>query len=234
MARQFEKEVFFKAPVERVWQALTTPEQMSVWMGGNNVITFEPHVGGTVHIEGLFPGKVAVFEPPYRFGWKWDPDNGTEPVEETLTLTAAEGGTRLHLISIAHGRWADKPMYFGGVEAGWQDWLEALQSLVHTGTASLYYGGGRLNAEVDAEETDGGFRIFIKKVIPGGAADQAGIQEGDTLASWNGHRLDRPATFWSHAWRANPGDRVVLELERSGHQLIHAELTLQAPAQKQA
>ncbi len=232
MTRQFEKDVFFKAPVERVWQAITTPEQMQVWIG-HKVVAFEPRVGGTVHLEGLFPGKVAVFEPPYRFGWEWDPDNGTEPGTEILTLYPEDGGTRLHLVSIACGRWADKPMYFGGNEAGWLDWLEAMQSLVHTGTASLHYGGGRLTAGVDAEETASGCRLFITKVAPGGAAEQAGVQAGDTLLSWNGHHLDRPATFWRHAWRGNPGDRVVLELERSG-QLIHAELTLQAPVQKEA
>lgn len=232
MTRQFEKDVFFKAPVERVWQALTTPEQMSVWMG-HKVITFEPRVGGTCHLEGLFPGKVAVYEPPYRFGWEWDPDNGTEPGTETMTLYPEDGGTRLHLLSVSCGRWADKPMYYGGNEAGWMDWLEALQSLVHTGTASLHYGDARLHAGMDCEETAAGSRLFFTNIVPGGAAEQAGIQEGDTLVAWNGHRIERPATFYRHFWRANPGDRVALELERNG-QPIHTEIIMQAPASQPA
>jgi S1-C subfamily serine protease len=48
-----------------------------------------------------------------------------------------------------------------------------------------------------------------------------------------GHPLDRPASFWRQAWRGNPGDRVVLEVERAGT-LLQVELTLQEPVRKQA
>lgn len=233
MNRQFEKEVFLKAPVERVWQALTTPEQMSVWLGGQRVVQFDPHVGGTIQLEGLFPGEIAIFEPPHRLGWKWDPENGTEPGEETLTLSPENGGTRLHVLSISKGRWADRPMYFGGSVAGWLDWLESLESYLYTGKSNLFYGSGQLGAVVDAEETPDHVRLFFKKVAAGGAAEQAGVQAGDTLVAYNGHAMDRPASFWRQAWRGEPGDRVALELERNG-QSIHADVILQAPARKQA
>lgn len=227
MTRQFEKEVFFKAPVERVWEALTTPEQISIWMG-HEVLVFEPRVGGKFQTQGLFPGHIVRFDPPHTLAWEWDPENGKEPVRETLTLHPENGGTRLHLLAISHGRWAENLMYFGGNEAGWQMWLEALGSLLSTGEATLRWGEGKLNAVVDAEETAEGIRLYIKAVIAGSAPEAAGIQAGDTLKSWNGAQLDRPATFWRHAWVGEPGETVRLGLERGGEP-FQAEVTLVAP-----
>lgn len=94
MSRLFEEDFFFKASVERVWQALTTPEGNGE-VAGLQGARFEPRVGGSVHLEGLHPGELTAFEPPHTFTWAWDPDDGSEPVVETLTLEAVEGGTRI-------------------------------------------------------------------------------------------------------------------------------------------
>jgi uncharacterized protein YndB with AHSA1/START domain len=223
MSRQFEKEVVFRAGVERVWQALTTPEQISKWMG-HEVEELDLRPGGRFKVSGLHAATLTIVEPPYRLGWLWDPENGTEPGEETMTLTAVEGGTRLHVLSVSQGRWAESLIYFAGSEAGWLDWLEALEAFIATGAAVSGEPSGRLGAGFDADEQHGIQRVFVRRVAEGGPAEAAGIQPGDTLLAWNGRPIDRASTFWRMLWRTDAGANVSLTLGR-GNQTVAVSLT---------
>lgn len=230
MMREFEKEYRFKASVERVWAAFTDPAQVEQWMG-RKVIALELRPGGRFEVEGLFPGEVREVEPLRRLVWVWDPDNGKEPGVETITLYPYDDGTRVHVHALTHGRWAEDLMYFGGVEAGWEGWLEAMDAWLTDGTISHDLPGGTLQAGVKAEDLgDGRHRLYIKTVKEGGIAEAAGIQVGDTLKAWNGQELTRTAVFWRHLWPTLPGQQVRLTLERNG-ELFFVELTLAEPPQ---
>lgn len=223
--REFEKEVFFKAPVERVWQALTTPAQIEKWMG-HTVEELDLRPGGRFKVTDLHEATLTKVEPTSVLEWMWDPENGTEPGTETMTLSAVEGGTRLHLLSVSQGRWAASLIYFAGGEAGWLDWLEAIDEFLTTGAeATSVITPGRLGAAVDADETDGVQRVFIKRVPEGGTAEAAGLRPGDTLLAWNGRPIDRASTFWRQLWRTPAGETVHLTLGRDTG-VVSADLTL--------
>lgn len=215
MSRLYEHDLFFKASVERVWQALTTPELMEKWLG-QKVIAFEPQVGGKVHLEGLHPGALTKWEPPYTFTWSWDPDNGTEPVVETLTLHEEEGGVRIHLHSVLTGRWSSDPLFRGGAIAGWLNWMEALAAWLERGEVASAERFGILGAGLGAESVGETERIFIKTVKAGGPAEAAGIQVGDLLTSWNGVALQAVSTLYKVLWKSPAGTRVRLGIGRGG------------------
>lgn len=215
MSRLFEHDFFFKASVERVWTALTTPELMEKWLG-HRVLAFEPQVGGKVHLEGLHPGELTKWEPPYSFTWSWDPDNGTEPVVETLTLHEEEGGVRIHLHSVMTGKWGSDPMFRGGSIAGWLNWMEGLAAWLERGEVASTERFGLLGAGLGAEEVGEGERIFIKSVKAGGPAEAAGLQVGDTLTSWDGQALSLVSTLYRCLWKSLAGTKVRLGVERGG------------------
>lgn len=224
MNRVFEMEYRFKASLERVWQALTDPVQVGKWMGFR-VVVMELRPGGRFEVDGLHPGMIREIEPMRRIVWAWDPDNGSEPMVETLTLHPEDGGTRLHVHALAHGRWAENLMYFSGVEAGWEGWLEAMDQWIEHGVEPSEDGGGTLEASVSAEDLGECHRLYFAKIKPGGVSEAAGIQVGDSLLAWNGITLDRVPTFWRILWKAPPGRRVTLRLERNGEPLT-VELAL--------
>lgn len=215
MSRLFEQDFFFKASAERVWQALTTPEQMEKWLG-MKVIHFEPHLGGRVQFEGLALGHLSEFDPPNKFTWTWDPDKGEEPMVETLTLTAEEGGTRIHVHSVLTGRWAENPIYRGGNIAGWLDWMAGLAGWVERGEAVSSEPFGLIGAGLGAQEEGDRERIYIKSVKEGGAAEAAGLQVGDVLTSWDGDLLDQVHIFWRHLWHSPGGTKIRFGVEREG------------------
>ncbi len=85
------------------------------------------------------------------------------------------------------------------------------------------------------DESDGG--IYISKVRKGGAADSAGVKEGDVLLALDGHAIDRRgyyqhsrygSLFWGHLVRGDKatGETVVLSLLRDGEPIeLSATLT---------
>lgn len=99
------------APPERVWRALTDPEQLVRWWarGGNELrierLELEPagrwrfveHADGETH---GFGGTFHHVDPPRAFTWTFAWDGAPEQVmEEAVTLHALDGGARTRLVS---------------------------------------------------------------------------------------------------------------------------------------
>ena len=88
-------------PIERVWAAVTVPEQMDRWMLPFN--TVEPRVGGAFGMTFGGPadqpmsGVVSAWEPPRLVQYQFGPGNDSFMRFE---LTEGEGGTHL---SFVHG-----------------------------------------------------------------------------------------------------------------------------------
>ena len=103
---RIERDVLIAAPVERVWELITSPEHLGSWFGETGAeIDLRP--GGTLKLSWrehpTVHGRVETVESPHRFAWRWltsadgeaTPDNSTL-VEFTL---AAEGeGTRVAVV----------------------------------------------------------------------------------------------------------------------------------------
>jgi len=120
IGRSLEKELFIKAPPERVFQALTRKEDLERWFLVKAEVDLRP--GGAINFEwgpGMIEiGKVLVFEPPCRLSYTWE---AFEPSPTTITfeLTAESGGTRLHLSHTGIGHGEDWDDYYSSVSGGW-------------------------------------------------------------------------------------------------------------------
>lgn len=87
---------------ERVWRALTTPEELAAWLMPND---FAPIVGHKFQFRvkpqwgwrGIVDCEVLEVDPPRRLTYTWQGDPKYRVTTVTWTLTPAEGGTRLVL-----------------------------------------------------------------------------------------------------------------------------------------
>ena len=104
-----DRTIEIEAPLERVWRALTTAEELSAWFQ----VTIEGDIapGQEVWMTSMHPGHTGVrfrvrfveMTPPTRFVWQWHPgavdpnvDYSREPqTTVTFTLEPSRGGTRL-------------------------------------------------------------------------------------------------------------------------------------------
>jgi uncharacterized protein YndB with AHSA1/START domain len=89
---RIEKDVLIAAPVERVWELITTAEHLGRWFGDAGAeIDLRP--GGALVLrwqrDGPVHGRVEAVEPPRRFAFRWvlagEPAADPTPANSTLT-----------------------------------------------------------------------------------------------------------------------------------------------------
>ena len=102
---QIDKRIEFKAPIERVWKAITDPEELSQWFPDRTKIELQPGALGYFEWDehGRCNMRVELVEAPTHLVWSWmnnedvpyDAARATR-VEWKLTSTP-DGGTVLEL-----------------------------------------------------------------------------------------------------------------------------------------
>jgi uncharacterized protein YndB with AHSA1/START domain len=99
MQDTIEREILISAPIERVWEIVTTPEHMGQWFGdagasrSGDVITMAWEEHGEAALE------VVREEPPNTFAYRWDAN--VKEAGQTLvefTLSTEETGTRVRVV----------------------------------------------------------------------------------------------------------------------------------------
>lgn len=107
MTDAIERTLEFDATPERVWRALTDPEELSAWFPDDaRDLDVRPGGAGWWHWEahGRYAVRFEVVERPRRLVWVWAREPGVSVDESPSTrvewrLETREGdeGTRLHL-----------------------------------------------------------------------------------------------------------------------------------------
>jgi len=92
------KTVVLNAPIQKVWEKVSTAEGISTWFMEND---FKPEVGYEFTIQSPFgpsPCKVLEVDPPHKLSFSWDVDGWVV----TFLLKEIDNQTEFTLI---HGGW---------------------------------------------------------------------------------------------------------------------------------
>lgn len=94
------RQLTLPAEPNRVWEALTDPDEAESWLGGR--IEWEPAEGGPLHFEStggeVREGIVETVRPARHLSFRWWPADASDPgnaSEVTYTLEPAGDGTLL-------------------------------------------------------------------------------------------------------------------------------------------
>jgi uncharacterized protein YndB with AHSA1/START domain len=113
----------YRAPIEKVWAALTTPERLADWFANAEV---DLRVGGTLRLDGngmrQAEMRIMICDPPRCFAWAWK--IGTAESLVRFDLTPEESGCALKLTH------SGVPRIGAGARAGWHALLEALPDAI--------------------------------------------------------------------------------------------------------
>jgi uncharacterized protein YndB with AHSA1/START domain len=130
-----ERELQLRQPPERVWRAITDPEELSAWF--SNATTLDLRAGGDAKFTwtgghpdaGQYYARIEKVEPTTSFAWRWA-QNADTPVDEgPSTLVewdlrpTADGGTNLRLRESGFQREEDR----AGNDEGWTEELAELK-----------------------------------------------------------------------------------------------------------
>lgn len=141
MAKQIIKHLFTYAhPKELVWEYLTDPELMALWLMKND---FQPVVGHefnfltnpipALDFDGIHYCKVLKIVPFVTLSYTWNtgPGNGKISLESvvTWTLSSTEAGTEL---TLEHRGFAKKEnlAFYNGLLNGWVGKLAKIDKLL--------------------------------------------------------------------------------------------------------
>jgi uncharacterized protein YndB with AHSA1/START domain len=191
MGRAHEHEIRISAPAERVWAALTDPEEMVRWYVEDADV--EPREGGRYWVswgEGMDgPSRITVWDPPSRLrleqqplenppeGWP-DPPPLDEPIFEEFTLTEEGGVTTLRLHNGSIPESSDWDGFYDGTNVGWDGYFHVLRHYLerHAGRPKrMVTVSGQLGEGVDAatawQRLTGPDGLGIGAVASGGEVD---------------------------------------------------------------
>ena len=105
---EIRREIVLEAPIERVWNALTTATELSQWFGDSASLDLRP--GGRAkfgwsEFDDAVEAIIEVVEEPKRFSFRWESVRDI-PVEEASTLVEfnlEETGTGTRLTMVESG-----------------------------------------------------------------------------------------------------------------------------------
>ncbi|MFD6440115.1 SRPBCC domain-containing protein [Peribacillus sp. NPDC060186] len=95
-----KKTVILEAPIQKVWDTVSTAEGIASWFMPND---FQPKVGHEFHVQSPFgpsPCKVLEIDAPNRLSFTWDTDGWII----SFILKELDGKTEFTLI---HGGWKE-------------------------------------------------------------------------------------------------------------------------------
>lgn len=131
-------QVFIKASPERIWEAITTPDQTALYFFGARIEnTRDRHISHGPDGSVWGDGAVLEFDPPRRLTHEWrsmyDPDlAGEEPSRVTWEIEAQDGG--YCKLTLTHDHLQGAPKTAESVSrGGWMFVLSGLKTLLETG-----------------------------------------------------------------------------------------------------
>lgn len=144
---QIKRSVFINAPKSRVWRAITSAREFSIWFGAAFDGEFRP--GTRLSMVSTHPGEcqgvpffinVEHIDQENSFAWTWDPgvpdptiDLKTQPKTQVeFTLTEQDGGTLVTVIETGFDKFTldRRAKLFSENSRGWDFQLKSLESYV--------------------------------------------------------------------------------------------------------
>jgi uncharacterized protein YndB with AHSA1/START domain len=98
--QDIKKTVILEAPIQKVWDTVSTAEGIATWFMPND---FQPKVGHEFHVQSPFgpsPCRVTELDAPHRLSFSWDTDGWFI----SFILKEVDGKTEFTLI---HGGWKE-------------------------------------------------------------------------------------------------------------------------------
>jgi uncharacterized protein YndB with AHSA1/START domain len=156
----------YDAPIEDVWDALTSPKRISRWF---LPISGDYRIGGRYQFEGNAGGEILTCEQPHRLKVTWAYGVITSPAdisEVEIRLTpAGEASTVLemeHTAIVPEDRWAEYGP--GAVGVGWDGAMLGL---------TLHLRGGSVSDPVAWQVSAEGRDFFTRSSVAWGVANEA-------------------------------------------------------------
>ena len=139
MQDTIERDILIGAPIERVWEIVTTPEHMGQWFGDAGAERHGDVINMSWYEHGTAELRVVRSEAPSAFAYRWDANVGG--IGDTLvefTLSPEGDGTRVRVVESGFASLAtsdaERERLREGNVGGWKHELGDLERYAQTVT----------------------------------------------------------------------------------------------------
>jgi uncharacterized protein YndB with AHSA1/START domain len=221
----YERTFVLSVPVERAWQAFTDPREREQWMVPPGRDPLEHPDQPLIEGFQLSQLQVGVIEEHERLSWSQshEIDGDVRWIETTVVFEASASATRITITRSGFGDSDQWRLFAESTSLGWDESIADLIAYIETGVrADRHYSSqnpapkGSLGAQM--RETPAGVRITY--VVPGGFAEEAGMQAGDLLLRLAAASVFRRSDVWCVERVLKPGQELDAEYVRDGKLLI--------------
>jgi uncharacterized protein YndB with AHSA1/START domain len=197
--RAIDRTIRLHAAPDRVWRALTDPDEISRWFGDRTSFRAEPGAAGWFEWDegGRYHCRVEAVDAPRRIAWRWareedtDVDDGPSTLVEWDLLPSPSGGTVVHL---RESGFVDARNRTGN-GAGW---LEELADLF---------------AALADEPWQAGYRQTYRFTSSPERVWQA-LSDPDEIRAWQGYTAVSGTGIGTEIWTTWPdGRRVAIRID---------------------
>ncbi|MBE3590141.1 MAG: SRPBCC domain-containing protein [Firmicutes bacterium] len=214
----FCREIRIHAPRERVWKALTDPEELNRWETQSAAIDLR--IGGRIELDygGIKDlGTIVELDPPARLAYQDEAGLRT-----TWTLEDEGGSTLVRLEMSGFGLGDFSQLQREGASFSMGLLMQNLRSVVEEGRdLRPNFWRVRLGVTYVSLRTDHGDRgvpdgALVLQVAQGSPAHEAGLRAGDIVRRANGKPVRTYADLAQVLHETGPGEPVALDVFREG------------------
>jgi uncharacterized protein YndB with AHSA1/START domain len=218
VSAEYERTFVVAVPVERAWQAFVDPRGREAWMS-------PPGRDPLEHPEAEYPApgfpktelKIGAVEEHRRLTWSQAstmPSGSQAWVDTTVTFEEVATGTRITITRSGFGEGIEWDLFAQSTGQGWDDSVIDLVAYLETGVNVSRHFSGQSSVGAVMQETPAGVRM--RRVVPGGFADEAGMRDGDLLVSVGGAGAYRRSDVWFVQREHPAGEQMDVTYVRDG------------------
>ena len=207
MSGKWQRTFEIAAPIERVWQAFTDPDELRK--------IYSPRPGLEAAPEEPARGvRVLEIKPLEKLRFAQDRDDLPEKSEFEVIFESAENGSRIHVTRCGFGEGELADIFSESNALGWEHGFMDL--VLYLETSQLvkrhYYGAGPSRMGMAYADTDSG--LVVRQVLDGSFATDAGLLPGDKLVRIGGAAVYQRSDVWMINALFNPGTELEVEFIR--------------------
>jgi uncharacterized protein YndB with AHSA1/START domain len=221
-----ELETIISASPAAVYQGWTLPNLISHWLSES--ARAQVREGGPFTLmwnSGHWAaGVYSTVEADKRLAFSWHEAGSPGTTHIEVRFVAVDGGTRVSLTQTGFGEGEAWDAYREASERNWREMLDNLRVLLETANDARFLRrpvAGMGIIPISAEEAaakglpvDHGLNVTV--VVKGGAAEQAGLRQGDYVTAVDGTKQSSFGSFNAVLGRHKAGNAVEVKYYRGG------------------
>ena len=211
MSSKWHRVFEIAVPVERVWSAVTNPNELGKLMSPpENPVTVQPQERHSL-------SRLEVLEANENEVLRWSMSENEEKqaiAEFTMIFESTDTGSRISVTRFGFGEDEESDIFDEAHILGWSQGFMDLVLFLETGLMVHRHYDGCAASAMGVMYKQAQFGVEVRGVDPGGFGEQAGLEIGDRIVRLANSAIFTREDIWQQIGMREPGSEISVEFIR--------------------